>query len=591
MSFELPRIRRSSRRRDERGVALIVVAISMVVLLIVAALAIDVGRMRSRGQAMQSAVDFAALSASDALGKQDISTACQQAVDYFRVNVPAVASSIDAKSLCTQAGNDVTTTTCSGGTLGEAKPSATASGITLSIHYPVPDSEITSPGVTGARINDGIPCQRMRVVVTDSQVGFFSGVAGHKNLSATRSATIRVEPGTADKSPALWLLDPVGCVSLNATGNAVVTVGNAGSSGLITVDSDGSACSSNQNTVVSTGTTTKVTAVGTGPTDPGKIALDALPKGATVCSAPACDPADVSGGRLTPQPVSSGHRATRALVDAIFNCKSSYPNYHGVVIAPCTKGTPAYLDNLRTYVGPVGTQPPGTGTGVYQDWKKAYGCKPNGNITVTGNWWINCPDPQGFTIQNGTNVTFSDGNVVMDGGLSMSGGTLSFNTGPAHVNATLPAACQAPLVTIPCINQLPASTAAIVYERDGSWNLTGGTINAEGVTVIQQNGYLKMSANPPTWHAPTEGPFKGLAYWSELSSSKFSVQGGAGADLSGIFFAPEAAPFTLTGGGNWGQQHAQFITYQLSVNGGAILSITPDQDSVQIPNPVTTLIR
>ncbi len=130
-----------------------------------------------------------------------------------------------------------------------------------------------------------------------------------------------------------------------------------------------------------------------------------------------------------------------------------------------------------------------------------------------------------------------------------------------------------------------------MYSRGGAWNLTGGTLHAEGVSVILQNGYLKMSANPPTWHAPTAGPLAGLAFWSELSSNKFQVTGGAGASLSGVFFAPEAVPFSLAGGGNWGQQNAQFITFQLAVSGGGVLSITPDARAVTIPDPVSTLIR
>ena len=40
-----------------------------------------------------------------------------------------------------------------------------------------------------------------------------------------------------------------------------------------------------------------------------------------------------------------------------------------------------------------------------------------------------------------------------------------------------------------------------------------------------------------------------------------------------MFFTPEAQPFKLTGGGNWGQQHAQFISYDLKIDGGAILQM------------------
>jgi Flp pilus assembly protein TadG len=572
------------RSRDERGVALIIVALLMVVFLIIAALVIDVGRMRARGQSMQAAADLAALASADGLGKRDVSSACQAAVNYLKVNVTDL-SSVSASGLCLTAGNDVTSTTCSGGALSQATPSTTVNGITISIHYPVPDSEITTAKVSGPRVQDGLPCERMRVIVTDTRKGFFSGIAGQQNLTATRSATVRVKPGDGQRAPALWLLDPHGCVSLAVSGNSQVTVGNSAvASGLITIDSDGTTCNSNQMTLSSIGTSTTVNAVGTSASDPGKISLHALPTFSPTCVAPACDPADVAGGRISPQPVGSGRQQSRTPVDWKYNCKSGYPLFHGITIGDCPNGTPAYLDNLRTRIGTSGLPSP-----TFQRWTTTgHSCNVSGTVTVSGNWWIDCPNGQGLSIGNGTTLTFTGGNLVFDGPLTMTGGTLNINT--ANPTSNLSATCLPPLVTIPCIDT-SAATAAIVYVRTGAWNLTGGTINGLGITVVQQNGYLKMSANPPTWHAPTEGPFVGLSYWSELSSNKFQVAGGSGASLSGVFFAPEAVPFSLTGGGNWGQQNAQFIVFQLAVSGGGVMSITPNQDAVKIPDPVTTLIR
>ncbi len=297
---------RQSHRRDDRGVALVLIALTMVALLIVAALVIDIGRTRARAQASQSAADLAVLAAAGDLGAKDVTAACVHTVGYLEVNVP-VLSSIDAASMC----SGMAGTTCNGGMTAEAMPSATVSGITVSVHYPVPDSEITSPKVVGARLDDGLPCERMRVVVTDAQPGFFSGMAGHSVLSATRSATIRVKPGTGRKAPALWLLDPTGCTSLAVSGGAQVTVGDpAVASGLITVDSDGTACNSNQVTISSSGSGTKVMALGAA--DPGTISLNAMQVGATLCTPPACSSADVSNGRLAPQPGASGKRETRA---------------------------------------------------------------------------------------------------------------------------------------------------------------------------------------------------------------------------------------------------------------------------------------
>jgi Flp pilus assembly protein TadG len=592
MSIGRPLLR-SSRRRDERGVALVLVAMSMVTLLIIAALVIDVGRMRSRGQSMQTAADLSALAAAAGLRNSDVAAACQAAVNYFNTNLSS--SSITASNFCSQSGNDVTTTTCSGGTLTEAKPSATVNGVTLSIHYPVPDSEITSSGIVGARPNDGTACQRLRVVITDTQAGFFTGLTGHASLTGTRSATIRVMPGHSVKAPALWLLDPTGCTSLTSMGGATVTVGTSTVGGLITVDSDGSTCNSNQNTIASGGSGSRI--IANGPTsDPGQITLDALQVGASACSSPACNPSDVSAGLISPQPIGAGQRATRAPVDWQFNCKSTYPNYHGIAISGCTNGNPAYLDNLKTALGTTTGVNPDSSPGGYKRWTTSgYSCSPSGTVNVpAGNWWIDCGGPNGLKINNSsTNVTFAGGNIVMDGPLTMSGGSISFNT--ANPNPTLPSSCIPPNVTIPCIDN-SSSNAAFIFSRAGGWSFTGTntSFRAEGTSVILNgtgsSSSLKMNGGAPIWHAATEGPFAGLAFWGEAVTGADQVAGGGGASLSGIFFAPEAAPFGLSGGSNWGQQAAQFIAYQLTVNSASI-QISPNAQAVTIVPPLTTLIR
>ena len=60
-------------------------------------------------------------------------------------------------------------------------------------------------------------------------------------------------------------------------------------------------------------------------------------------------------------------------------------------------------------------------------------------------------------------------------------------------------------------------------------------------------------------------------------------------------FAPapanDTSPFKLTGGGNWGQQHAQFISYQLTVTGNSNLTISPDPNAIAPPPPNGYLIR
>ena len=62
--------------------------------------------------------------------------------------------------------------------------------------------------------------------------------------------------------------------------------------------------------------------------------------------------------------------------------------------------------------------------------------------------------------------------------------------------------------------------------------------------------------------------------------------------LSGIFFTPNANPFSIAGGSPVDQQRAQFISHRLAISGGGSLNLAPDPDEfVQIPPVAGSLIR
>ncbi|HZP31144.1 MAG TPA: Tad domain-containing protein [Acidimicrobiia bacterium] len=585
----------------ERGAVLIVTTLLLTAVLGMTAILVDLGQVRSTTRLDQSVADLAALAAGKWLSQKNPAAACQDAVTYLNANAN-LSPTINAVNFCAQSGNDVNKTTCSSGSLTEAKPSATVGRYSVSIHYPVPDSEIADTNVSGgAHANDGVPCERMRVVISATDSRIFGGVLGGGSLATTRSATVRPSIAKSKLTPALWLLDPTGCTALSVSGGSQLTIGTTSPGivqGVVTVDSDGSTCSSNQDTVSVSGAGTFLKAVPTTPPPSpdqdkvGTVELLALPIGATTCVDPACNSADVTAGRLSPQPVPEGERGTRGPVDWVYNCKSGYPAYHGINIAPCPtdpsapdSGKYAYIDKLKTAVKTSGAP-----DATYQQWSLTHSCNPSGTTTVTGNWWVDCGN---FSIGNGTTVDFAGGNVVFDGTISMSGsGVLRLND--ANPNSVgLPVACTpAGGVTTPCIDS-SSTNAAIVYLRNGDMNFTGGTFNAQHVTVVQNGGVVKVAGGaPPTWLAATEGPFAQLGLWSETSSNKYQINGGAGVLLSGVFFTPEASPFSLSGGGDWGQQDAQFISYHFSVSGGGLLTMAPDaQKFIQPPSNKGSLIR
>ena len=142
--------------------------------------------------------------------------------------------------------------------------------------------------------------------------------------------TVRTATTQLVRTPALWLLDPTGCVGLDVGGGAQVSVGTdttltvPGVPGVVMLDSDGSRCTRNASSVSVDGAGSGVHAldgVGT-----GFVGLFAPSPGAISCVGRDCNPSGVTDGRLLPQPTPTGERSTRAAVDWRYNCKSSYPS-------------------------------------------------------------------------------------------------------------------------------------------------------------------------------------------------------------------------------------------------------------------------
>jgi hypothetical protein len=567
---------------SEAGFVLVFFAGLMVVLLGLAAILVDLGQERASRRDAQSIADMAALGGGKNLSLSNPAQACRDIITYFDSNATRLATKISASSFCSQlAPVDIASTECSGGS-GQAKPVVDAAPYRVQIVYPVYDSDIRDANFTGTGTKDGTYCDRMAVKVTVTNPAYFSRVLGATSTSTTRTAVVK-KTSRGRLIPSLWLLDPTGCVSLAASGGAQLSVGDTTSSpsipGLVTIDSDGSTCTGSQTTISSTGSGTSVTAVPVSGMNPGVISLFALPPRATACSGYACSGGDVSSGRVAPQPTPTAERATRSPVDWRYNCKSlpglltyAYPLYHGIVIPDCETGAPPFIDQLVAQVGTQGA--PGTFTTMTN-------CSPSGNLIVTGNVWVNCPT---FSVGNGTNVTFN-GNVVFQGDIKMTGGSIT-----VHGNTGALSSDCATRITAACMNT-SSPNAAFVYQRAGDLSVTGGALNLDHTFVYQSLGAVKdTGGSAPTWSPPTEGPFSHLSLWSEKSDA-YTINGGGGLDLTGVFFTPEANPFKITGGGGVNQQHAQFISYHLTVSGSGALNMAPDPNAVSIPPKAGVLIR
>jgi len=589
------------RAGDERGAVLVLFAALMVAMLGMAAVVVDLGQQRSDRRAAQAVADVAALSGGKSLSAGSPGQACIDAVTYLNTNLRDLSPKITASNFCTQQpGNNVSATSCTvAGGIAQAKPATTVGRYAVTITYPVLDSDIADSHFTGAGKKDGTACQRMGVTVTVTDPATFGRVLGTSTLRTSRTAVVKMSNNRGDRIPALWLLDPYGCTALAISGGAQLTLGDANASppipGVATIDSDGTACSSNQTTLSSTGNGTYLDAVPlTGNTgdDTGLIALYALPDNATTCTGTACDPADVNGGRVAPQPQPALQRATRGPVDWMYNCKRgsnpltpAYPTYHGITIQDCPSDytTGPYIDQLTTAVGTSG-QPVDAS---FARWQATKSCNvPTGIFVVSGNSWVDCTT---LNLGNGANVTFN-GNVVFDGTVALTNGSsLTFNNS-ASAPSGLPSACQA-TVSVTCLAS-SSQNAAFAYFRNGDLTNNGGALTLNHTFMYQKGGAIKDTAGAaPTWSPPAEGPFAGLSLWSEKSDA-YTISGGGGLNLNGVFFTPEANPFKITGGGGVNQQHAQFISYHLVISGSGQLILAPDQSRpVMIPPTGGILIR
>jgi len=147
-------------------------------------------------------------------------------------------------------------------------------------------------------------------------------------------------------------------------------------------------------------------------------------------------------------------------------------------------------------------------------------------------------------------------------------------------------------------DKVPATNGTVPCTTTACGNYSG-TIN------IQSGANFDISApNEITgrWPTPAEltstYKYEDLAMWVEGGGTANSMAGGGSAKLKGMFFFPNARPFTLTGGSTSNQtvgntdMSAQFVSDTMVVNGGSAINFFPNPlDSVPILIYRTLLVR
>ncbi len=584
------------RETREDGAVLLTLALSLTVLLAVAALVLDLGLVRMNRSTSQIAADAAATAAAIEVAESDGRTGCEVAVGYLEVNLPNVTtlSGTDCQPFptsCDETTAPVSTTGASG-------------NWAATITYPVPDaSPLLDPSAIGAGsqnvvADDGSPCERFGVSITSTHQHLFAVVLGAAQQSTVVSAVARSEVATGeDVALNLLVLERYACNAITASGSgggtggiAVDPVLNTDSGeldpGFIASDSDGSLGCAGDGVLDVNGANAFIRADGpagcasqTGTrSGPGGLPIGEgcgetriLAPGTPGCNFPAC----TSSGTVAPAPAALSRRVTRAPVDHRYNCKASYPFPAGWEIEGCAEPAAPNIDNIVGAYGNSGTTPTGFTRWTATGRSCTIAGPPGTTITVPlGDWRIDCP---AFSIKR--NVIFQGGNVIFDGDVVLeSSGVLAINS---DTSGGFPFS--------------PATNAAVVYMRNGTMRKAGGAslIMHETMAYFASASQLTVQGGNGSfiWSAPTTGAFEDLAMWSESGTTN-DLAGQANLELEGVFFAPWAR-IAYRGNGVQQQVEAQFIARTLSSEGQGLLIVQPDYErAVLFPDtPETRLIR
>ena len=453
------RLLRSQPRRSDRGTTAVLVAGAMLLLLGAAAIAIDLAALRFDLRADRLASDAAAtagVNAIDPLSGSNAAAACEVAWEYVLINLPD-----DESGQAPECGE------FSGSCDSESARIAwsEAGPYKITFTHPVPnDHALMGTQDLNPEI-DGVPCQRFGVTVERLRDFTFARVLGFGGGTTVANSVARITPdvGEGDVVP-LVVLEPYECGALvSPAGKGRITIVHfEDSPGIIVADSAGSQnCGPNNPYIIQVkapnGWIRALPVPGPGGAQSAILSYalsgqpNTFPSRAYDLSdtTTGIDPNEVEddGGpetwfRLYPTPQFRSQRVTRAPIDHRYNCKASYPDYlPGVPIAGCTDPDGgAHIDALKgQYGGPLA--PVG-----FQNWTDFHSCTINeGTIEVTGNWWVNCQNPQGFIINpSATPDVYELYTDATGGTFTLSDGTdttsaIAFNASATDVENTIEA--------------------------------------------------------------------------------------------------------------------------------------------------------
>jgi len=635
-----PGLARGGRGRgDEHGAVALMVAMSMVLLCVVAAFVLDFGLIRVDRQTNKSASDAAAAAGLRGLDQGDgvphpWAGVCR-AVQFLKVNDAkfsdltgtwstgagaGVADGCDpvlASAPCLRApGNEASWAAFEGTALSGSVKVRIQSGYDLDTPQPGGSSAWPDESYSTHAGDDGDPsmhgCDHLVAMIWQTRdPGLGKLVTDAQLTTSVRSVGRLVQGEQGEQGVALVTLERHDCPSLSTDGTTtkIRVDGFLDMPGMIHADSlgDGTGCGGARVMEVN-GNNPHAIVAGAAETDPtvaGIITVHALNGGPGAMPANAAEPypyvhtePDPPGAAPT-----GGELVSREPVDTDY--------FTGVKSAMATAN--AVFANAATIADRVISGP-----------ECAEGGFPAANGTP-GTWYFDCPSGVSYSsnvsLPNATRVIFGSSLEVRSGrefampqaaevyvggsagtGLLVKGAFRMHTRGQSTCAAADPLAAQRGRLVIrtgslkseagaPMFQACSTSVIMMGGQADGCVSSVKG-IEPQDATFCTNASVALAGAASTDWTAPdrvTEGrtqadldDLEDLALWTE-SEALSSITGSGGITLAGVFVLPNANPFDIGGNGVQDMEDCQYFTRKLRARGGGTLVMKPN------PYNITTI--
>ncbi|MDQ3640296.1 MAG: Tad domain-containing protein [Actinomycetota bacterium] len=230
-----------------------------------------------------------------------------------------------------------------------------------------------------------------------------------------------------------------------------------------------------------------------------------------------------------------------------------------------------------------------------------------GKLAVTSTFTITDPRKVyigGEAASNKIGLDIGSGGVlkVNMGGVS----ACSARTGPGHANrlvignGRLKAGsggvvklCQTFTYLASGYDKVPTSNGTVPCLTTACSTYTGTVDVSSGASVDLSAANEITGRLPQEDELKTTNPFEDIGLWTEAGGGTNGLAGGASTSLTGVFFLPNAKPFTLAGGGTLPiALSAQFVSTTLTVTGNGTVKLVPNpEDSIPVRIYTTLLVR